>query len=107
MQFLSSLFRPAAAGGRALRETQTELGSAEVRFRVGQRWLAGLDREESAWGAPVLGPCTREAVAAACRRAVANLRQGSILELVGQREPEDLQASGAARAFPGGREDAA
>ena len=74
--------------------SQSELSGAEARYRIGARWAASCGEASSpAHGPAVLGAVSRVAIAAACRRAVAELRQGSIVELVAQRDAEELQGS--------------
>ena len=96
MQFLKGLFgkdRDASQCDCHPRvSSQSELSGAEARYRIGARWAASCGESFGA-PCPVLGPVSRVAVAAACRSAVGELRQGSIVELVAQRDCEDLQAS--------------
>ena len=74
--------------------SQSELSGAEARYRIGARWAASCGEASSPAHCPaVLGAVSRVAIAAACRRAVAELRQGSIVELVAQRDAEELQGS--------------
>lgn len=99
MNFLRSVF----GRGREHREhahprvaSQSELSSGEARYRIGARWVAAVGAREGGPRGPVpplLGAVSRPALFAACQAAVAGLVQGSIVELVAQRDGDDLQAS--------------